>query len=96
MALHCIKVDPAIAAARGVLDWLQAGDAVLLLGPASTLAKDGHAQLGTWLSREVRLYALKDELVLQGIDAVDSRVQVTDYAGWVELAVAHPQQMTWS
>jgi sulfur relay protein TusB/DsrH len=95
MALHCLSVDPAVAIARGVFGWLEAGDAVLLLGPAVTLAQDGHAQLPAWLAHDVTLHALMGELALHGVDAVDPRVQVTDYAGWVELVVEHPQQMTW-
>jgi len=95
MALHCIQVDPAVALARGLLDWLTAGDAVLLLGPASALARDGNAQLTDWLSHEVTLHVLEDELALLGIDAVDARVRVTDYAGWVDLAVRHSRQLAW-
>ena len=96
MALHCLSVDPAVAAARGIFGWLEAGDAVLLLGPAVTLARRGHGHLASWLSHGVTLYVLAGELALQGVDAVDSRVQVTDYAGWVELVVRHPQQLTWA
>lgn len=95
MALHCLSVDPPVAAARGIAAWLEAGDAVLLLGPAVTLARHGNALLDSWLSQGVTLHALTGELALQGVDAVDSRVQVTDYAGWVELVVLHPQQMIW-
>jgi len=95
MALHCLSIDSPVAAARGVPGWLKAGDAVLLLGPAVTLARHGNALLDSWLSHGVTLHALTDQLALQGVDAVDPRVQVTDYAGWVELAVLHPQQLTW-
>jgi len=96
MALHCIQVDPAVAIARGLFQWLAAGDAVLLLGPASTLARSGDDQLAAWLAHDVTLHALQEALGLHGIETVDPRVRVTDYAGWVELVIAHPQQLNWS
>ena len=96
MALHCIRVDPTVAIARGLFDWLAPGDAVLLLGATSTLAQIDHAALSVWLAQEVTLHALADELALLGIDFVDPRVQVTDYTGWVDLVVEHPQQLMWA
>lgn len=96
MALHCIQLDPALAMARGLADWLTSGDAILLLGPATSLARTGHPLITHWLRDDITLLALRDELGLHGIDEPHPAIVAVDYAGWVRLVIEHPQQLLWS
>ncbi|HBT52379.1 MAG TPA: sulfurtransferase complex subunit TusB, partial [Erwinia persicina] len=48
------------------------------------------------LNAPISVYALREDLDARGLAAqISSKVTVVGYTGFVELAVSHPQQMTW-
>ena len=94
MSLHClIRADA--AGARRLAGLIGDGDAVLLMGSAVTCARRGHAIIAELGAGDAALYALEEDLALYGVQPVDERVTVADYAAWVDLATRHDNQLLW-
>lgn len=93
--LHCLH-DPVSTGAPRLRDVVRAGDAILLLGTAVTLARPRHPALDEWLGgKDTPLYALQEDLHLHGVAEADERVEVVDYSGWVALLAQLPRQLDW-
>jgi tRNA 2-thiouridine synthesizing protein B len=94
--LHLISASPI---SRAVLERIDPGSSVVFLENA-VLWILGNGQLSERLSgmlAEHRLYALSADLLMRGIDAdrIVQGIEVIDYQGLVELAVAHPLIQSW-
>jgi tRNA 2-thiouridine synthesizing protein B len=95
--LHLISASPIN---RAVLERIDPGSSVVFLENA-VLWILGNGQLSERLSgmlAEHRLYALSADLLMRGIDAdrIVQGIEVIDYQGLVELAVAHPLIQSWN
>ena len=66
-------------------------DAVLAIGSVVTL----RSFLAKCQSQGVQVFALENDAVLRGIENRFDDVCMTDYAGFVELAVQHDKQVAW-
>ncbi|MEM1190714.1 MAG: DsrH/TusB family sulfur metabolism protein [Pseudomonadota bacterium] len=95
MTLHCLNSDAGSDLIERLLGWLDAGDAVLLLGPAANVARSTHPALAKLLAGDHRLYALDDDLIRYGVSPHDHRVEALGYDAFVELAAAHRKQLLW-
>jgi sulfur relay protein TusB/DsrH len=94
VSLHCLgKADEAAATRLAAL--VGEGDAVLLVGAAVPCARRGHALLEGLAASGAALHALEEDLLLYGVQPVDERVAIVDYAGWVDLATRHERQLQW-
>ncbi|MBF0096368.1 MAG: sulfurtransferase complex subunit TusB [Magnetococcales bacterium] len=71
--------------------YVQAGDVVLLLEDGVFAAQAGTTQsaLLEKMMEQVTIYALSADLKARAIKALVAGVQVTDYAGFVELVEQH-------
>jgi tRNA 2-thiouridine synthesizing protein B len=95
--LHLISASPITGA---VLERIDPGSSVVFLENA-VLWILGNGQLSDRVSgmlAEHRLYALSADLLMRGIDAdrIVQGIEVIDYQGLVELAVAHPLIQSWN
>ena len=74
------------------------GDSLLLVEDA-VLALHSPITLGSLLAKcssiSINVYALKGDCELRGIDNKYPAISTVDYAGYVELVVAHDKQVTW-
>lgn len=95
MTLHCLNKPVDSSAAARLHTQLQAGEALLLLGPAVRLASEHHPQLPRWLSKSLLLYALEEDLQAYAVHAVHGSVERIDYAAWVTLTEEHATQLLW-
>ncbi|MGR8942434.1 MAG: sulfurtransferase complex subunit TusB [Gammaproteobacteria bacterium] len=94
--LHLISASPINPA---ILERIACGDSIVFLENA-VLRILRHGQLNDRLSEilaDHRLYALSDDLLMRGIaaDEIVPGIDVIDYAGLVELTVAHPLIQSW-
>ena len=96
MTLHCLYAAPDSAVARRCLDSVAAGDALLLLSHAVTLANPCHPGLPDWQSTGVALYALQEDLDAHGVAQIDDAVTPVDYAAWIALTLDRPRQQLWA
>lgn len=94
MTLHCLYNAPARLDSATFAPSLAVGDAVLLLGSAVT-AVTGNEDALALLPENISCYALTEDLQAHGIHNLSDRVTSVDYAGWVELVVAHATQCVW-
>lgn len=95
MSLHCLYAAPDSDAAERLRGQLSPNDCVLLLGSAVRLAAPEHPLLSSWLTLGIPLYALEDDLAAYGVSAAHAGVSTVDYAGWVSLSEAQPNQCVW-
>lgn len=94
--LHLISASPVEAA---VLERIDAGSSVVFMDNAVLqLLRGGRLNAGlSRLAASSRLFALSADLQIRGIDAgqIVEGIEVIDYHGLVELAVAHPIIQSW-
>ncbi|MBD8168883.1 sulfurtransferase complex subunit TusB [Erwinia persicina] len=94
--LHTLMTSPFRTDISALLRLLAEGDAVLLLQDGVIAALEGNRVLEALLNAPISVYALREDLDARGLAAqISSKVTVVSYTGFVELAVSHPQQMTW-
>ncbi len=74
------------------------GDAILLIEDA-VLALHSPISLGSLLAKccsmNITVYALKSDCDLRGIENKYSTISMIDYAGYVQLVIAHDKQVAW-
>ncbi len=85
---------------QAVVERIAIGDDVVLLASVLAVAYAGHqdnAHLQTLLSRSCSIYALSDQLAMNGIGDTElfPGVQVIDYPKLVDLTVHNPVIHTW-
>ncbi|WP_305906593.1 sulfurtransferase complex subunit TusB [Methylomarinum sp. Ch1-1] len=95
--LHLIGRTPVDCA---ILERIDSGDDVVFQQVAVWSALKGHAlrgQLRRLLENNSRLHVLRDDLLANGIEVeqLQAGVEVIDYSGLVELAVANKVCKTW-
>lgn len=95
--LHLISQSPIETA---VLERIETGDSIVFLENAvlRILQNGDLKEALTQLQHHCRFFVLSDELSVRGIRAgelVDG-IEVIDYAGFVDLTIAHELIQTWS
>ncbi len=95
MTLHCLNGNVDSDLLDRLLAWLEGDDAVLLLGPAASIARSSHPALPALLRKGNKLYALEADLALYGVSTRDDRVEAIDYGAFVALSVAQRTQLLW-
>ncbi|WP_439107320.1 sulfurtransferase complex subunit TusB [Congregibacter sp.] len=93
--LHCIARDPSSTSGQRLLEQLQAGDSVLLLGKAVTLAGTSHPAAPEWIATGASLHALAEDLLAYAVQDAHPAVTSIDYAGWVALSESLRTQTLW-
>jgi len=95
--LHLISASPIASA---VLERIDSGSSIVFLENAVLrILRSGQlAGRLTGMLADHHLYALSDDLLIRGIEAeqIVDGIEVIDYAGLVELTVAHPLIQSWS
>jgi len=95
--LHLISASPIASA---VLERIDSGSSIVFLENAvlGILRSGQLAGRLTGMLADHHLYALSDDLMICGIEAeqIVDDIEVIDYAGLVELTVAHPLIQSWS
>lgn len=95
MTLHCLYIAGDTDTLERLLATAEAGDALLLLSSAVTLARRQHPLLERWERRGGRVYALEEDLAAYGSGPLRDTLGVVDYPGWVALSARHPKQQLW-
>ncbi|MEE4278173.1 MAG: DsrH/TusB family sulfur metabolism protein [Halieaceae bacterium] len=95
MRLHCYSADINATAFDDLRASLEAGDCVLLTGPAVALARPGHPRSDALVDAPATVFALSEDLELYGVNDTDARIARVDYAGWLELALRMRSQVAW-
>ena len=100
MTLHTYNkpLDAGEARLRNCLLMLEPGDSLLLLEDGVYLAPQLHARmpLRDLIPAGVTLYALAPDLVARGISVkIPADFSHIDYAGFVQLSLAHPRVVNW-
>ncbi len=85
---------------QAVISRMGCGDDVMFLGAAVWNVRQGQMMensLEDLLERGGRLFVLRDDLVMNGIDQTEllTDVSITDYSGFVELTVKNKVVKTW-
>lgn len=95
MTLHCIYAAPDSPACAGLLEQVNANDSVLFLGAAVVFVRASNGVLDAWSVRCPALWALGEDLDAYGIAELHPAIRRADYARWVALSEAHPNQLLW-
>ena len=95
MTLHCLNGNVDGDLLDRLLAWLGSDDAVLLLGPAASIARRSHPALPVLSAKGNKLYALEDDLALYGVSSCDERVEAIDYGAFVALSATQRTQLLW-
>jgi tRNA 2-thiouridine synthesizing protein B len=98
MTLHLFFTSPAnLALLEECCAALREGDALLLLGEAAHAAQaDCTAALRLDAVPDgIPVLALSEDCSARGISHIAARITLTDYAGFVSLACAHPRSVSW-
>ncbi|MGR8978948.1 MAG: sulfurtransferase complex subunit TusB [Gammaproteobacteria bacterium] len=95
--LHLISQSPVETA---VLERIERGDSVMFFENAvfRILHNGGMEETLVRMLSQCRLFVLSDDLTVRGIRSEElvRGIEVIDYAGLVDLTVAHPLIQTWS
>jgi tRNA 2-thiouridine synthesizing protein B len=93
------SLDGGEARLRNCLRMLSPGDSLLLLEDGVYLVAQLHEgmELRALLPANVALYALKPDLLARGIFVkIPADLSDIDYAGFVQLCLAHPRVVNWN
>lgn len=81
---------------QGLIALLSPGDDLLLLQDGVLAAIEGSQCLTALLQSPATLYVLQEDITARGLgEKTSASVQLTDYTGFVNLTLRHPQQFTW-
>ena len=97
MTLHTVNKSPLSSQTlASCLRVAAPGDTVLLIEDGVYACTPAHESLFDGLDVEVKLRVLREDLLARGLEAqLAERFDVVDYAGFVELACAHPRTLSW-
>jgi len=96
--LHLLSHSPfADSRLASCLQLLSAEDALLLTGDAVYALQTGTAQRQALelMPVSIALFALEEDVVARGLAALPERLQMIDYAGFVELCCRHDRTNAW-
>lgn len=96
--LHLLSHSPfADSRLASCLRLLATDDALLLCGDAVYAVQHGTDQCQTLerLPAGIALFALEEDLYARGLDALPSRLQAVDYAGFVALCCRYARTNAW-
>ena len=96
--LHIVNHSPyAKDSLRRCLNYLAAGDALLLIEDAVYAARAESPEAGRLAALGGRLHVLRPDWLARGLDDSPAlpAAQWLEYPGFVELVAAHPQSYSW-
>ncbi|WP_312519233.1 sulfurtransferase complex subunit TusB [Stutzerimonas nitrititolerans] len=96
--LHLLSHSPfADSRLASCLQLLSAEDALLLTGDAVYALQTGTAQSQALelMPVSIALFALEEDVVARGLAALPERLQMIDYAGFVELCCRYDRTNAW-
>ena len=74
------------------------GDAILLIEDA-VVGLQASLTLASFIAKcsaaKIGVYALKEDVLLRGVDNAYPEIQLIDYVGFVELTIQHGKQVAW-